>query len=76
MPSEYTGQNLPQPFCLAIFGQADNLPFVGGPQFLNRTIGRSPLYPKRNGQRQQAKACVQMLDDSQRFVLLLVGGWE
>jgi hypothetical protein len=84
--SEYTGQNLPQPFCLAIFDHSDTLPFVGGTQFLNcgepLLIGvavydwTEPAVPKATHQRQQAKACVHMPDGSQRFMPLFVGGWE
>jgi hypothetical protein len=84
--SEHTGQNLPQPFCLAIFDQADALPFVGGTQFLNcgepLIIGvtiydwTEPAVPKATRQRQQAEACILLPDGSHRFIPLFVGGWK
>lgn len=84
--SEHTGQDLPQPFCLAIFDQADTLPFGEGTQFPNcgepLLIGVTvydwiePVVPKATRQRQRAKACVHMPDGFQRFIPLLVGGWE
>jgi hypothetical protein len=83
--SEHTGEDLPQPFCLAIFDRADRVPSVSGTQFSNcgepLVIGvtvydwNEPLVPKATRQRQQAKACVHMPDGSQRFIPLLVGGW-
>jgi hypothetical protein len=84
--SEHTGQNLQQPFCLAIFDRADRLPFVGGIRFLNcgepLLIGvtvydwTEPIVPQPTHQRQQGEGCIFLPDGTERLVPLFVGGWE